>query len=371
MKRFLRRILIIFLVLMFAYQQFCYSDVVMIDPADEIKSMIISVGFIAITVLIISVISYIILKKSMKKQNLSEFGNVSVEELEKKKSIIQLCFYICAIVLSLLGLKYLELSDEISSITFFIPIALFFISIIARLIKHKKISNIICIISVVLVCTIAAWIVISNKIVETYNKQFLQYIEKETSYWGSPTYVTNMEGLINSAIKNNKSGRKTTLIYLSKEYTSPNELEQLLEKINTNKTYNTYVQYDYYDGERKYIEYITLISHDTYDFYSEIRNRLGSGKGANVREYLRDIKGIVSYYDENGKTIPKLTITHILETGEQTNIEASSKSFEELNNLIQEINYGRTYDVNIQVNADDVYSIIIRRNNIENKKNGN
>jgi membrane-associated HD superfamily phosphohydrolase len=87
--------------------------------------------------------------------------------------------YFCGMLLAIMGLLYLAKSDEITSITFFIPIVLFVISIILRLIKNKKVSNIIWIISMALVCIIGARVGISNY---NYNKQFMQYMEKEYNY---------------------------------------------------------------------------------------------------------------------------------------------------------------------------------------------
>lgn len=99
---------------------------------------------------------------------------------------------------------------------------------------------------------------ISNKMIENYNKQFLQYQKSESTYWASPRYVSDVEGLINTTIKNNKSGRKTIIIYEKTNYTSPDELRQLLSKINTNKSYSLNIKYD---NNYDYIESITLSSY--------------------------------------------------------------------------------------------------------------
>lgn len=255
MKRFLRKVLEMVSILIVGYQQFCYADLIVNDPVDDIKPIIFLIGFIGIIILIISAISFFSLKATIKKQNTPEFDSeksktISTEEFEKKNNRIQRRLYMWGMILAIIGLLFLAMSEEISAITFFIPIILFIISFIIRLNKKKKISNIICAISVVLVCLIGAWVGISNKMIENYNKQFLQYQKSR--------YVSDVEGLINTTIKNNKSGRKTIIIYEKTNYTSPDELRQLLSKINTNKSYSLNIKYD---NNYDYIESITLSSY--------------------------------------------------------------------------------------------------------------
>lgn len=257
MKKILGRILGIISVLILGYQQFCYADVISIEPIDEFRPIAFFIGFIGVVVLIITAISFLSLNATIKKQN--EIGqsvdSENNEKIEKKKNGIQRRFYIWGMILSIVGLIYLGLSDEISGIVFLVPLILFVISFIVRLTKNKKISNIICVISVTLVCLIGLGVVVSNRMIENYNKQFLQYQKSESSYWASPRYVSDVEGLINIAIKNNKSGRKTTIIYKSENYTSPEELKKLLSLLNTNQDYRIVIKYDKnYD----YIESIEL-----------------------------------------------------------------------------------------------------------------
>lgn len=260
MKRILGKILGIISVLILGYQQFCYADVISIEPIDEFRPIAFLIGFIGIIVLIITAISFFTLKSTVRKKSEAGygFGNDDNEKIEKKKNGIQRRFYIWGMILSIVGLIYLRLSNEISGIVFLVPIILFVISFIVRLNKNKKVSNIICAISVALVCLIGVWVGISNKMIENYNKQFLQYQKSESTYWASPRYVSDVEGLINTTIKNNKSGRKTIIIYEKTNYTSPDELRQLLSKINTNESYYLNIKYD---NNYDYIESITLSSY--------------------------------------------------------------------------------------------------------------
>ena len=224
MKKILRRIIILLFILSVAFQQFCYADVVMTSPLEDAVWGIVGLhfygGFIVAVVLLVTIIAYVVLKID-KAKNEDESKDYKAREKKMRKriavcllyfvSLILIYFmilavggvdfiifiytllilalilivlkkdklYFCGMLLAIMGLLYLAKSDEITSITFFIPIVLFVISIILRLIKNKKASNIIWIISVVLVCIIGARVGISNY---NYNKQFMQYMEKEYNY---------------------------------------------------------------------------------------------------------------------------------------------------------------------------------------------
>ncbi len=177
MKKVLTKILGIIFILVIGYQQFSYADMVVIDDSvDYFTPIAFLVGFIGITILVISAISFFSLKITVKKQNIvddegKKLATINTEEIEKKKNRIQRRFYIWGMILSTIGLIYLGLNEEISKFSFFILIILFVISIIIRLNKNKKLSNIICGISVILVCIITLWIGISNIIIENYNNQ--------------------------------------------------------------------------------------------------------------------------------------------------------------------------------------------------------
>ena len=263
MKKFSKRIIEIVFILILSYQQFSYADIIIEeirhDPVANFRPIAFLIGFIGVIVLLISAISFFCLKGTVKKQNISEYDCENFKDIEKKKDTIQRRFYLWGMILAIIGLIYSKKNGEISNITFFIPIILFIISVITRLCKKKKISNIICGITVVLVCIIVLWNVILNKNIENYNAQFTSYIEDEKSYISRNRYISDVEGLLNTAINNNKSGRKTTIIYQSTNYTSEDELKQLLSKIDTNKRYIISITYDKsYD----YIECIKLTSYD-------------------------------------------------------------------------------------------------------------
>lgn len=124
--------------------------------------------------------------------------------------------------------------------------------------KKRKISNILCGASVVLICIIIThYIMIGN-----YNNQFTKYIDNIDSYYAEPRYTSDVEGLITAAINNNRIGRKITLIYQNTNYTSVDELKQLLNKLNTRVKYSITLNYNHnYYNDYSYIESITLDSY--------------------------------------------------------------------------------------------------------------
>ena len=176
MKKVLTKILVTIFVLIIGYQQFSYADMVVNDSEIYFIPIVFLVGFIGVIVLIISAISFFSLKITVKKQNMVEYegkklATINKEEIEKKKNRIQRRFYIWGMILSIIVIIYLDLIKEFSIFNFLLPIILFVASIIIRLNKNKKLSNIICGISVILVCIITLWTIISNIIIENYNNQ--------------------------------------------------------------------------------------------------------------------------------------------------------------------------------------------------------
>ncbi len=257
MKKVLTKILVTIFVLIIGYQQFSYADVVVIDSAFYFAPIAFLAGFIGVIVLVISAISFFSLKMTVKKQNMVDYdreklATLNKEEIEKKENKILIILYIVEIILSVIVIIYLNLNEEISIFNYLLPIILFIISIIIRLNRDKEISNFICGVSVIIVCIITLCIGISKKMIENYNNQFLQYKE---GIYGNDEYSVDVKKIINKAIENNKSGKKVTFIYEDVNYTSVDELGQLLNELNTRKKCLMTIEYDNNDD---YIESITL-----------------------------------------------------------------------------------------------------------------
>ena len=350
MKKFLERILGIISVLIFRYQQFCYADVITIDPVEEIKPIAFLIGFIGVIILIISAISYFCLKATIKKQDKQKDDNENSkvcgsEKIENKNKLIQKIIYVLVIIVTISIFIYWIIYKDIFTRTFFIPIILFFVSIIVRLNKKKKISNIIYIISMVIICLIG----ISNSMVEDYNNKFFQYLEADS--WSKIEYLPNknIEGLINTTIENNKSGRKTTIIYKDVSYTSPDELRKLLNEINTDVAYSFIMKRKSYND---YIDAITLIPYsESEEFLVHFRIYEGDKiRGKKIKDLI-EIAMQVAH---------KINIIYTSEIGEKVRVELNTNNAESLKDEIME---DKTYKVEIQTDSSDVCNIIITSNN--------
>lgn len=353
MKRIIKRILGIILTLILGYQQFLYADVVTYES--YVMPTISLIGFIGIIVLMITAISFFCLKASVKKQNISSYNDILAEK--KKRDKIERRFYVWSIILSITGLIYLLYNRYIEISVFCIPIVLLIISFIIRLLKEKKISNIICGVTVVLVCIMALWNVPPRIIRENYNKQFQQYIEYNK--WCERYYTSDVEGLLNSAIQNNKSDRKVTFIYQDTNYTSGDELTQLLNELDTNKIYSVKTKYT----TDHYIESITL---STYTNGWEIQ--LISYEGEKItgdivkNGLIQRARSLVAHTDSEF-----INIIYTSETGQTVTIQLNDNnvSSQEITNLQNEINTAETYKVEVQSdpsNLDECNLIITSTN---------
>jgi len=353
MKKVLGKIVGIILGWILVYPQFCYADVV--DTIDiTFTTVPFLIGFIGVIILLVSAISFFCLKATVKKQNMPDYVGektdiLDTEEIEKRKNKIGRRFYIWTMVFSVMELIHLGLNDEISLYIFLIPILIFVLSIIVRLDKHKKLSNIICGVSVVLVCIIALWCFASNKITENYNRQFVQYVKNEWNYKFAPRYISDVEGLINTAIENNKNERKVTFIYKNIHYTSVEELKQLLSKINTSNYYSMEANQD----NKGYIKTITLSSYINSKL-GELLQYEGEEKTGDVVKTL--IRTARSEARRNRGI--EIKITYMFEANQKTSIDITDFNSDEYVGLLKQIRADKKYDVELQGDIDSCNIII-------------
>ena len=362
MKRFLGKILGIFSILIIGFQHFCYADVIA-SPTEILFPVALPflIGFIFVIGLIISAISFFSIKATVKKQNLPESESkkskiLSPEEIEKKKNKIHNFVYICVMILATIGLIHLvDIPEGILTILFFLPLVLFAISLIERYEENDiKVSNMLCGIAVVLVCLLGIIVGISNRIIKNYNNQFLQYIKSEYAREGNQEYVRDVNNLINTTINNNNNNkRKTILIYEGTEYSSPNELRQLLTKININKSYALKILYD-----KHYIKYITLtpyISTSLKESRMELEGYEGKQRGYSIMQLIDDAEILVRI-----KNI-KIIIVYISETGQKTMVNWNPNSItdDDAWKIENKIRTSKTYNVEFADVSSDTFNIII------------
>ena len=364
MKKFLVRTLLIVSILIFGYQNFCYADVVPIFPSIyELTALIPGLLiFIAIVIFIICAISYLALKATVKKQNTPSVNgegsnSLNPENIEKKKNRIQMGLYLSglAIALSCLILFYIN-KEEIDIFALIIPIMIIVISFIVRLLKMKKASNILLGISVVLVCLIGIWVGITNKQIQDYNNKFLNLEEfNETSiHYGY--YINDVESFINAAIENNKNDRKLSIEYNDTSYTSPEELEELLSKVNKNLKYKAE---NIYDVNNDYIESIKLniyVNEEVSWFISYYdRKQL---RGSDVRLFIDSL-----VIELRERKFSSVNIIYTSNTGETTTKEYNEDNYKDLFEFRRDIRVGFSYDVNFEFITEKTLNIFITYSN--------
>lgn len=344
MKKFLKRIVGIFLILILGYQQFSYADVIVDQPIDLFLPIAFLLGFIVVIILVVSAISFFILKSTVENGDMKEANT-------KKVNIFLNIIYMCIVSLFIIAHIYLWRKYEFSFIILLIPIVLFLISIIIRVFKHKKISYIICVITIAFICVITLWNIFSVKRIENYNDQFLQYIDGPA---GAKS-ISNLQGLIETTINNNKNSRKVSIIYQDikyTSYTSVDELNQLLTKVNANGKYD--VDYNY-DKNHDYITSIIIYPYRHIQFEVFSQAYQGKQRGATVRSLLQKVNNIIIYEPE-----VKLNIIYTASTDQtiKQTITVNSKASKQIENIFKEIVSSKTYKVEMEMDSS-IYNIII------------
>ena len=225
----------------------------------------------------------------------------------------------------------------------------------------KKFFKLLLIIVIIFLCIAILWEIISTKIIKNYNNQFLQYddvqydIDKRSELEPllaiPDEHTSNVEGLIISAINNNKNNaRKLILKYGNFDYASVDELNQLLNKLDTTKPYYMKINYETskngvynYHG---YIESISLYKYIPFALIS-LLNYEGRQNGNSVRTIIDTVR---KKYHEN--LISYISFNNII-------INCSNDNLDQLLNLRKQIQIGKLYNVEIQSNNLNTCNIII------------
>lgn len=162
------------------------------------------------------------------------------------------------------------------------------------------------------------------------------------------TYVSDVHKLIDTTIKNNKSGRKTTIIYQKVKYTSPDELQKLLDKLNINKTYSWDINYDI-----NFIESIELYTHIPYlksIVYDLFQDTLGGKEtGSRIKQLIllarENYISKSQYYFED----IKIKVQYTSKTGNDTIIDLDTDNIEDISNLRKEIRDQKEYKIGFNI----------------------
>lgn len=242
MKKRLERISLIGFLLIILWNNFCYAD--MVSPAVNIGASLISLTWVGIViiglaVLIISIISFFILHiySSIETENEIE-KQENMEKMHKNNRRI----YVSAIVLAIMSHLLLQGIFRASIWIFLIPIILFIISICIRK-KNRRISNILCVIAILIVCIIPLSCYYIEQNVKEYNETFSK--------------CSSVSGLIDLVDKNNlENNNKITITYNNQKYETTEELNTLIKQLDEDSKYR--IRDNGSDYSRKRITEITL-----------------------------------------------------------------------------------------------------------------
>ena len=258
MKKILRRIILLVLGIVLCYQHFCYADVV--DMSIGLLSLF-SIYFIliGITVLIIVLDSYFILRREAKK------GQESNEAMTKKINFSKkLIFIIIAILIIMINFCMNYFYEVYYPKIFLLSIsALIVLAIILRLKEKKKIAYIIITIAIIMIGIMTTYSHISKKEAEEEWKErfnaigFLddveinEFDEQFTPYEGKEVKGRIVRTLIQEVVSNNLSNTDdevmqvtiSGVVTLNKEDT---QLPEQFDEIKMDKTYNVNMIYNKY-----------------------------------------------------------------------------------------------------------------------------
>ena len=258
MKKILRRIVLLVLGIVLCYQHFCYADVV--DLSIGLLSLF-SMFFIpiGITVLIIVLDSYFILKREAKK------GQEPNEEKTKKINFTKkLIFIIIAILVMMINFCMNYFYEVYYPKIFLVSIsALIILAIILRLKEKKKIAYIIMTIAIIMIGIITTYSHILKQEAEEEWKERVNAVsfmtdpeinvfnEQFTPYEGKEVKGRIVRALIQKVVSNNAGNTDrevmqvpiSGVITLNKEDT---QLPEQFDEIKLDKTYNVNMIYNKY-----------------------------------------------------------------------------------------------------------------------------
>lgn len=189
--------------------------------------------------------------------------------------------------------------------------------------------------------------------------------------------MSDINGLINTVIKNNekdKKYRKITIIYQNTKYTSTEELKQLYKKLDTSNNYYAEYGYDYWNY---YIKSITLSQLSTEDedcikrIYARTNFRKQLDKLMAFEGYIKgsSVKKLLKVIMENYQELQYYTniIYEPIEadgTGQTTNINLNENNYEinseKISDLMNKIKSPKTYRVMFDYTQGDY---ILREDN--------
>lgn len=321
---------------------------------------------------------------SIYKINIKENTEEEIEKEKKKFNILKLFFSItlCTFIYLLYMLFWTDY--PFNKVLLYIPAMIFILAIITKLLKHKIIGNIMCVINIICMILIGSIYAKPVKKVIEYNNKISKYIQ-DTGYQKLPdddSNVSDIKGLIGTIIEINKSDRKISVQYGNKTYASEEELKKLRDTINTEFSYNAKESYDkngtYKKGKydkANQIYYVESIKLRVAFGNAEFRKYIGSSRsGSQVKQMIDSIttdngyqKYLISIHAENIKGFDSKALDEAcynLNIYKNKNAEYTAENINiakaEMQKLKKIVSANKKYNIEF---LEDTYTIVITGQN--------
>ena len=195
MKNSLKKMLGIFLGIIIFYNNFCYADVAFINPVEvSMRYLIIP---IVIIVLVISGISYFVLRATASKENEDEDTMLNVD----RKIIFVSSFIIVVMASVVYIIEGKDSNYHFPAQIFIVIMAMFELSILLKIIKKKKLANILIVISALTMCIASTYTSINSRTRETPPEyKITVFNSKFTKYEGDRVPGTQVKALIDEVL---------------------------------------------------------------------------------------------------------------------------------------------------------------------------
>ena len=382
MKRIIQKSLIIFILTLLVCTHICYADALGVyHPEKELLSNTKVYSVIGGIILLISVVSYILLKRTANKTQPSSDDNKEAtsitNKLEARKHFVALLFLLFFSILAALIHRYTTLTFKSNFwktdlgfstmiILYFIPILLFVISIICKISKkHPTLRRITFFYGILIVITTLIVTKYIHRVerlkVNQYNSQFLQFqiVKPYDLYYGDRPigYTSNITELINSVIDNNSTNTRQTAIFYKRIDSSPEELNKLLTELNTDLIYDT----DNLTKDGGYIDTIKIIP--SIDRYSSL---LHTDLGARVYDgdvIINIVNDAISKHRNKPYNSFNTTIVYTSLTGSSKTLDLNNiTTQDEIENFNAIFDEEKNYTVESQSNNIDTVNMLITEN---------
>ncbi len=325
MKKKALKVLWGFLILIIASQHIVFADSISgVTQYTDFNSTIFMFFLIILSIFIVIILSVFSLHMISKEKTKDE--NKKISKAERKKHFEKKAYLISSLLIVALVLLFIRFSQDMfyfESYAFVIEVLLFLFLIFIIRIFNKKVSNILCIIFIIVFIIASSLVSFKNHAInvkaEEFNAQFLKCISDYSEYEHNKTIdprelstynykIKDVKELIKTIINNNNNNdKKVTLICLNKSYVKQDELEDLLNKIDTKVNYAVIFKKD----EVKHINEIHLFRMrerrqvvEVESYNSTFTSYLGRQTGSSVKALIGRIVSNANTYAEEPDNIP-------------------------------------------------------------------